>query len=45
VHYLGDGNKTDIQQKKDDDELFDNCVYVVENLNFHPEEFGCIEPV
>jgi hypothetical protein len=24
--------------------LFDNCIYIVENLNFHPEEFGEFHP-
>lgn len=42
IHFLSSANRTDIQQKKEDDELFDNCIYIVENLNFHPEEFGQI---
>ena len=25
------------------DEFADNCIYVVENLNFQPEEFGTYE--
>ena len=25
------------------DEFADNCIYIVENLNFYPEEFSCIE--
>jgi hypothetical protein len=31
-------------EKKAQDEFADNCVYVVENLNFQPEEFGYIMP-
>jgi len=30
--------------KKLNDEFADNCIYIVENLNFLPEEFGYIEP-
>ena len=26
------------------DDYADNCIYVVENLNFYPEEFGTFEP-
>lgn len=34
----------DFLEKKLADEFHDNCVYVVENLNFHPEEFSTFEP-
>ena len=30
--------------KKANDEFADNCIYMVENLNFLPEEFGYQEP-
>jgi hypothetical protein len=30
-------------EKKMNDEFADNCIYVVENLNFLPEEFGYVE--
>lgn len=26
------------------DDYADNCIYIVENLNFYPEEFGSFEP-
>ena len=45
IHLLADGNKSDFIERKQQDEFADNCIYVVENLNFHPEEFGYIEPV
>ena len=44
VHFLSDANKDDFAKKKAEDEMADNCVYVVENLNFQPEEFGYIMP-
>ena len=44
IHFLPDANKSDFAEKKAMDEFADNCIYVVENLNFHPEEFGYIEP-
>lgn len=44
VHFLSDGNKSDFVEKKAADEFADNCIYVVENLNFQPEEFGFILP-
>lgn len=31
-------------EKKLNDEFADNAIYVVENLNFQPEEFGYVEP-
>jgi hypothetical protein len=31
-------------EKKQADEFADNCIYLVENLNFKPEEFGYREP-
>jgi hypothetical protein len=34
----------DFQERKAMDEFADNCIYVVENLNFNPEEFGTYEP-
>jgi hypothetical protein len=34
----------DFQERKAMDEFADNCIYVVENLNFNPEEFGTFEP-
>jgi hypothetical protein len=30
--------------KKINDEFADNAIYICENLNFHPEEFGYVEP-
>lgn len=44
IHFLPDANMPDFMEKKLADEFHDNCVYVVENLNFHPEEFGTYEP-
>jgi 3-phosphoglycerate kinase len=44
IHFLADANMPDFLEKKMADEFHDNCVYVVENLNFHPEEFGTFEP-
>lgn len=44
VHFLSDANKPDFAERKQQDEFADNCIYVVENLNFYPEEFGYIEP-
>jgi len=34
----------DFLERKAIDEFADNCIYVVENLNFNPEEFGTYEP-
>ena len=45
IHFLADANLSDFAERKAMDEYADNCIYVVENLNFQPEEFGCIEPV
>ena len=45
IHFLPEANKSDFAEKKAMDEFADNCIYVVENLNFHPEEFGYIEPL
>ena len=44
VHFLSDANKPDFAERKQQDEFADNCIYVVENLNFYPEEHGYIEP-
>jgi len=44
IHFLPDANMPDFLERKLADEFHDNCVYVVENLNFHPEEFGTYEP-
>jgi 3-phosphoglycerate kinase len=44
IHYLHDPNSDEFKEKKSMDELADNCIYVVENLNFHPHEFGYVEP-
>jgi hypothetical protein len=41
---LHDPNSDEFKEKKSMDELADNCIYVVENLNFHPHEFGYVEP-
>lgn len=34
IHYLHDPNSDEFKEKKAMDELADNCIYVVENLNF-----------
>lgn len=44
IHLLADGNKSDFLERKQQDEFADNCIYVVENLNFYAEEFGYVEP-
>lgn len=44
IHFLGDCNSPDFLDKKQADEFADNCIYLVENLNFKPEEFGYVEP-
>lgn len=44
VHFLAEANIPDFLEKKQMDEYADNCIYVVENLNFYPEEFGTYEP-
>jgi len=44
IHFLPDANSKDFMDKKLNDEFADNCIYVVENLNFLPEEFGYVEP-
>lgn len=44
IHYIHDPNSVEFKEKKANDELADNCIYVVENLNFQPHEFGYVEP-
>ena len=44
IHFLPTANMPDFLERKAMDEYADNCIYVVENLNFHPEEFGIYEP-
>lgn len=44
IHFLPNANSKDFVDKKLNDEFADNSIYVVENLNFHPEEFGYVEP-
>ena len=44
IHYIHDPNSEEFKEKKANDELADNCIYVVENLNFQPHEFGYVEP-
>jgi len=43
IYFLSDANMPDFLERKAMDEFADNCIYVVENLNFHPEEFSCFE--
>jgi len=31
-------------QKKENEELAENTTYILENLNFKPDEFGYVEP-
>ena len=45
IHFLSNPNRADVAERKQNDEFADNCIYVCENLNFQPEEFGYIEPV
>ena len=44
IHFLPNAYSLDFMDKKLNDEFADNSIYIVENLNFHPEEFGYIEP-
>jgi hypothetical protein len=44
IHFLPNANSQDFMEKKLNDEFADNAIYIVENLNFHPEEFGYVEP-
>lgn len=44
IHFLADPASSDFAERKANDEFADNCIYIVENLNFQPEEFGYIEP-
>jgi hypothetical protein len=44
VKFLHSANMPDFKEKKAMDEFADNCIYVVENLNFIPEEFGTFVP-
>ena len=44
IHFLPEANSKDFMDKKLNDEFADNCIYMVENLNFLPEEFGYQEP-
>jgi len=44
IHYLPNPNMDDYIERKLQDEFADNCIYVCENLNFYPEEFGYVEP-
>ena len=44
IHYLPNPNMDDFLERKNLDEFADNCIYVCENLNFQPEEFGYVEP-
>lgn len=43
IRFLANPNRSDFPERKLMDEFADNCIYVVENLNFYPEEFGYIE--
>ena len=42
IHFLGEANIPDFLERKGMDEYADNCIYIVENLNFYPEEFSCL---
>ena len=44
VYFLSEANIPDFLDKKAMDDYADNCIYVVENLNFQPQEFGTFEP-
>ena len=45
IHFIPDPASKDFAERKANDEFADNCIYVVENLNFQPEEFGYIAPL
>jgi len=45
IHFIQDPASKDFAERKANDEFADNCIYVVENLNFQPEEFGYIAPL
>lgn len=44
IHFLPEAATADFLERKAMDEFADNCIYIVENLNFYPEEFSCVEP-
>ena len=43
IHFLSEAAADDFLERKAMDEFADNCIYIVENLNFYPEEFSCVE--
>jgi hypothetical protein len=44
ILFLPEAATADFLERKAMDEFADNCIYIVENLNFYPEEFSCYEP-
>lgn len=44
INFLPEAATADFLERKAMDEFADNCIYIVENLNFYPEEFSCFEP-
>jgi len=44
IHFLSEANIPDFLERKGMDEYADNCIYIVENLNFYPEEFSSFVP-
>ena len=44
VLFLDDAIQKNFRQRKDNEEYPENTVFILENLNFKPDEFGYVEP-
>lgn len=44
IKFLPDSVIKDFEQRKENEEYPESSTYVLENLNFKPDEFGYVEP-
>lgn len=44
MQFIPDCIIKNFEQRKENDEFPEGCLFVLENLNFKPDEFGYVEP-
>lgn len=42
--FLPDAVIKDFEERKENEEYPEGCIFILENLNFKPDEFGFVEP-
>lgn len=44
IQYMPDAVIKDFEHRKENEEFAEGTTYILENLNFKPDEFGYVEP-